>query len=237
MKCSNCGKIVSSRSSFCSNCGKQLNKTDIIKEIYFNPDGVTTSASELKKRAREKLKGNFILVGAVVITMTFLLGVPVIGFVLGGVFSVGLASYLIQIVKDKKTPELDTLIVGFEEIERNIVFGILKFIFLLLWHLLFIIPGIIKKYSYAMSDFIAYENPQLSAQEVIQKSEEMMKGNKGKLFLLNLSFIGWRILSIFTLGIGFFFLRPYVKMAYAEFYYELTFTKETVIDEYYRDFE
>lgn len=91
-------------------------------------------------------------------------------------------------------------------------------IFLLLWFLLFIIPGIIKCFSYAMTPFILEERPDLSANEAIDHSRAMMKGRKFDLFWLYLSFIGWGFLCIFTAGIGFLWLIPYMQTALAAFY-------------------
>jgi len=91
-------------------------------------------------------------------------------------------------------------------------------LFTFLWTLLFIIPGIIKVFSYAMTPYILEENPELSANDAIDRSRAMMKGRKFDLFWLWLSFIGWGILCIFTLGIGFLWLIPYMQTAEAAFY-------------------
>ena len=94
----------------------------------------------------------------------------------------------------------------------------LMHIFIFLWSLLFIIPGIIKMFSYAMTPYILEENPELSAGEAIDRSRAMMKGHKFDLFWLWLSFIGWFILSLLTLGIGGLWLGPYQQTAIAAFY-------------------
>lgn len=91
-------------------------------------------------------------------------------------------------------------------------------LFIILWSLLFIIPGIIKAFSYAMTPYIVEENPDLSANEAIDRSRAMMKGHKFDLFWLLLSFIGWGILCLFTFGIGFLWLAPYVNTSLAAFY-------------------
>lgn len=90
--------------------------------------------------------------------------------------------------------------------------------FILLWSLLFVIPGIVKAFSYAMTPYILEENPELSANDAIDRSRAMMKGHKFDLFWLMLSFIGWFILSVLTLGIGFLWLIPYAQTATAAFY-------------------
>ena len=94
----------------------------------------------------------------------------------------------------------------------------LMVLFICLWSLLLIIPGIIKTFSYAMTPFILEENPDLSANDAIDRSRAMMKGHKFDLFWLLLSFIGWGILCIFTLGIGLLWLTPYMQTSVAAFY-------------------
>lgn len=90
-----------------------------------------------------------------------------------------------------------------------------------LWTLLFIIPGIIKTFAYAMTPFVLADHPELSASEAIAESERLMKGHKFDLFFLELSFIGWIILCAFTLGIGAFWLEPYIMGAVVGFYNDI----------------
>lgn len=97
----------------------------------------------------------------------------------------------------------------------------LMFLFVSLWTLLLIIPGLIKAYAYAMTPFILEENPEMSAYDAIKYSEKIMKGHKWDFFILNLSFIGWYILCCLTFGIGFLWLSPYVQLAQCEFYEDL----------------
>ncbi|MGV2940890.1 DUF975 family protein [Mesobacillus sp. LC4] len=99
--------------------------------------------------------------------------------------------------------------------------SILVGIFTLLWSLLLIIPGIIKGLSYSQVFFLLRDNPELSALEAITESKVRMKGYKWKYFLMNLSFIGWAFIAIFTFGIGFLWLTPYISTANATFYNEL----------------
>ena len=90
-----------------------------------------------------------------------------------------------------------------------------------LWLLLLIVPGIIKSYEYAMIPYILGANPEITLKEAFEKSKKMMEGNKWRFFKLQFSFIGWALLCILTLGIGFIFLSPYQEAAYAEFYLEV----------------
>ncbi len=110
---------------------------------------------------------------------------------------------------------------GFEQYLRIFLTEFLKAIYELLWSLLFIIPGIIKSYSYAMTEFILKDDPTIDSEEAICKSMKMMEGHKMQLFMIDLSMIGWLILSCLTLGIGFLFLVPYNYSAHAHFYEDL----------------
>ena len=94
----------------------------------------------------------------------------------------------------------------------------LMVVFVFLWSLLLIIPGIVKAFSYAMTPYILEEHPELSAGEAIDHSRAMMKGHKFDLFWLLLSFIGWGFLCLFTFGIGYLWLTPYMQTSVAAFY-------------------
>ena len=91
-------------------------------------------------------------------------------------------------------------------------------LFISLWSLLFLIPGIVKAFSYSMTPFILEERPELSANEAIDHSRAMMRGHKFDLFWLLLSFIGWGFLCLFTFGIGYLWLVPYVNTSVSAFY-------------------
>lgn len=111
---------------------------------------------------------------------------------------------------------------GFAEDYLHKVLGMfLMDLFVFLWTLLLIIPGIIKSLAYAMTPFILAENPEIAAYDAIKLSEKMMMGHKWDLFVLCLSFIGWFILACLTFGIGFLWLTPYVQLSLCEFYEDL----------------
>lgn len=104
----------------------------------------------------------------------------------------------------------------------HVVWGmILSTIYIFLWTLLLIIPGIIKSYSYALTPYILVEHPEMSANEAIEESMRLMDGHKFDLFYLQFSFIGWAILSILSLGLGVFWLIPYQMTAQAAFYRDI----------------
>jgi len=89
---------------------------------------------------------------------------------------------------------------------------------LFLWYLLLIIPGIIKAFGYALTPFLLVDCPELTPLQCIKLSDKMMKGHKFDLFYLYLSFIGWALLGILTLGIGYLWLYPYMYTSVAAFY-------------------
>ncbi len=104
----------------------------------------------------------------------------------------------------------------------NIGTGFLVSLFTYLWTLLFIIPGIIKSYSYSQTMYIKAENPDIPASRAIELSRIMMDGHKGELFYLHLSFLGWLILSLLTLNIlGVVYVFPYYYAALAFAYEEI----------------
>lgn len=110
---------------------------------------------------------------------------------------------------------------GWDEYLRIFLTEFLKGLYTFLWTLLLIVPGIMKSYSYAMTDFVLKDEPELKYDAAIERSMQMMEGHKADLFWLDLSFIGWILLSILTFGIGFLLLIPYMETAHAQFYEDL----------------
>ena len=127
---------------------------------------------------------------------------------------------------------LGTVFNGFKDGYRNIVkVMFFRDLFIFLWSLLFIIPGIVKSYEYRMVPFILSENPGMSKDEALKASSRMMYGQKWKTFVLDLSFIGWNLLSLLTLGIlGVFYVAPYAHSTNAALYETLkSENAETVV--------
>ncbi len=97
-------------------------------------------------------------------------------------------------------------------------------LFTVLWTLLFIIPGIVKSYEYQMIPYLLADNPQMTKEQAFEESKCMMQGQKWKAFVLDLSFIGWNILSALTLGIlGIFYVQPYMDATHAALYEALRY--------------
>lgn len=136
--------------------------------------------------------------------------------------------YYVLFLNLSRTDELRTemLFDGYKEFFPVFLTMLLKGIYIFLWSLLLIVPGIMKAYSYEMTEFIMRDNPDIRYDAAIEKSMEMMRGHRMQLFLLDLSMIGWGILCLLTLGIGYLFLGPYMHTSHAEFYQQLLIEEE-----------
>ena len=120
--------------------------------------------------------------------------------------------------------ELNELGAGFKDNWGNVILVMfLKNLFIALWTLLFIVPGIIKMYSYRLVPYILKEHPELSGTQAITLSRKMMNGHKADAFVLDLSFLGWILLSALTCGIlHIFYVGPYIQATDAELYKAVT---------------
>lgn len=164
------------------------------------------------------------LVGSFTYIMIAALIMGAVYFILGSIIKVGYAKFNLNLV-DRLEGSFENLFAYFSDWKTTATARFLQSIYILLWSLLFIIPGIIASYSYAMTEYILADNPELSASEAISRSKQMMDGNKWRLFCLQFSFIGWSILCAFTLGIGNLWLTPYKQAATAAFYREVSGTE------------
>ncbi len=144
----------------------------------------------------------------------------IVHFILGGPITLGYVKFNLDMVNGK-APDFFDLFSQFHRFKEGFLMQLLRGIYIFLWTLCLIVPGIRAVFSYAMAPYILYENPGMSANDAIGASKQMMEGNRWRLFCLNISFIGWSFLCIFTLGIGFLWLKPYMEASYAHFYEEL----------------
>lgn len=143
-----------------------------------------------------------------------------VGFILGGTMELGHARFLLK-QHDGEDPDWRELFSQFDRFGQGFTQAFLRNLYAALWTLLFIIPGIVKGLSYAMTPFIMIEEPNLSASEAIEKSTILMDGHKGELFVLHLSFLGWSLLAAISLNLGNLLLNPYKSAAEAAFYRKL----------------
>lgn len=116
--------------------------------------------------------------------------------------------------------QLDELFVGFKKghYMRNVKTMFFKYLYTFLWSLLFIVPGIIKQYSYFMIPYILAENPNILTQRAFEISMRATEGEKWEMFVLDLSFIGWMLLGALCCSIGQIFVMPYLVATRAELY-------------------
>ena len=159
-------------------------------------------------------------VGSAIYLVLAALVLAVLYFILGSVICVGYARFNLDLTGGEKPP-FETLFTYFYNWKTLAVSSLLRSVYILLWSLLLIVPGIMATYSYAMTDYILAEHPELTASEAIAQSKAMMDGSRWRLFCLHLSFIGWDLLCTLTLGLGNLALTPYKQVAEAAFYRDL----------------
>lgn len=181
--------------------------------------------SEIKDIALGHLRGNWggpILVTFVFAVLSTATRSLILSIFLGGPIALGLTLAYLAFVRGEKTDMLSRMFCGFNDYGRALGLSFMVKLYIFLWTLLLIIPGIVKKYSYAMTFYISEDHKDYTVDQCIEASRTMMYGYKWKLFLLHLGFIGWALLAlIFTFGIGFLWLAPYIRTSEAVFYEEL----------------
>ena len=121
-------------------------------------------------------------------------------------------------ITEGRTPVIEDTFYGFKDYVSAVLVTLLQTVYTFLWTLLFIVPGIIKSISYSMAQYILAENKGMSASDAINESKRIMNGHKMDCFILSLSFLGWILLGILTLGILYIWLIPYMNTTMANFY-------------------
>lgn len=193
--------------------------------------------SELRAAAREALQEKWLMAAVAALIYSAIAGslsaIPFIGSVCALLISLpviyGFSVVMLGVFRGKEI-DFGVLFEGFQNYGRILGTKLLQTIYTFLWMLLLIVPGVIKAYSYAMTDFILKDEPEICNNAAIEKSMVMMEGNKMKLFLLDLSFIGWALLGLLTCGIGMLFLQPYMTVARAAFYEDLKAHQQVAVD-------
>lgn len=186
--------------------------------------------SELKARARAQL-GNKIFgsLWMYALLACFIVGaisaaagsvIPGVGaLIVIGPMTYGLSYVFLKQARDGQEMQLGDIFKGFtDDFGQTFLIGLMTGIFTLLWSMLFVIPGIIKAYSYSMVYYIKIDHPEYDWRQCISESQAMMKGHKGELFMLDLSFIGWLIVGSMCLGVGVLWVEPYMEASHAQFY-------------------
>lgn len=139
------------------------------------------------------------------------------GLLMSGLLALGYTSFLLAVFRRKPTSPVEVFY-GFEQFGKSFGLFLVMNLFIMLWTLLFIIPGIIASFRYAMAFYLLADNPNIGILEAIRESKSMMQGNKAKFFFLELSFFGWILLATLTAGIGFLWVMPYMTASSVGFY-------------------
>lgn len=183
----------------------------------FYSSGGSTAVSRTDREVLEQLSSRALLIIGGMICVSSLIVLLVRIFVLKPV-EVGCRKYFLYTYKGEQP--VGTIFSAFHSSYLNIVKTMFfKDLFLLLWSLLFIVPGIIKSYSYRMIPYLLAENPDMSTEEAFETSKSLMNGRKMETFIYDLSFIGWYILIIITCSlVGIFYVNPYKALADAQLY-------------------
>lgn len=201
---------------------------DMLDE-YATPDGYVIPTepilpSVLPRAVQRALTAlsNFLASDAGTTVMILLAIAGVVLFVIGGGIQLGLIRYNLDLLTRENPPAFLTLFSRMFIFGRALGLRLMTGILTGLWSLLFVIPGIVAAYRYALAPYLMAEHPEMGVMEAISQSKALMRGNKWRLFCLQLSFIGWGILSTLTMGIGNLWLAPYRNAAETAFYLELT---------------
>ncbi|MBR2338643.1 MAG: DUF975 family protein [Clostridia bacterium] len=186
---------------------------------------------EIKARAKAQLGNNIFgsawLLALVVCLIQSLPGaVPSIGtilvLVLGGPLAYGVAYCFLKQSRDGQPMNIGDMFKGFtDDFLGTFLLGLLSSLFIALWSLLLVIPGIVKSYAYAMAYYIKVDHPEYDWKQCLSTSQQMMNGHKMDLFVQDLSFIGWFLVGSLCLGVGVLWVVPYRTASYAQFYESL----------------
>lgn len=223
---------------------------------------ITESSRNLRALGRDALRGKWklgvlgtllymvlVLVPMVILNAIFGHGASPAGvstiysILISGPMTLGYAMFSISIFRKRETTPAEVFY-GFERFGKALGLYIVMLIFIILWSLLLIVPGIIAAFRYSMCFYILADKPDIGIMEALNESKRMMRGNKWKLFCLNISFIGWAVLAglpiaigtivmaplsgmmdyayftavIYILGVGFLWLTPYMEVSMIAFY-------------------
>ena len=156
--------------------------------------------------------------------------IAIVMLVVSGPFALGWAGFYLKRVRGEEIA-IRNIFDGFSRFLQSFLAMFFFCLFILLWGLLLIVPGIVKGFGYSMVFNILYDNPGMKPLEALKKSQTMMKGYKYKYFVLNMSFIGWFLLGVLTLGIAWLWITPYAYLSFANFYENLKRNQENTVDE------
>ena len=183
------------------------------------PSGVSSGIRSFAENSPVELQGPLLMLLLSIVGILSIWGMVV--FFIGGAIELGLCAFHTRLNLGQR-PSFASLFERFDIFLKALGLRLFMGLFMFLWALLLLVPGIIAAYRYSMAPYLMAEYPEMGIREAVNRSKELMQDNKGRLFCLDLSFIGWWLLSILTFGILSLWITPYVQTARAAFYLELT---------------
>lgn len=186
------------------------------------------SRKEIKEKAKQQLGGQIfssswlfavlviVIVGAIagIVSWTFVGLIIILG-----PLSFGISAMFLKQARDNQQMNITDLFNGFKsDFSQTFLLGLMQYIFIWLWSLLFVIPGIVKSYAYSMSYFIKADHPEYTWKQCIDESKAITCGHKWELFVLDLSFIGWAIVGSLVFGVGTLWVSAYMEASRAQAY-------------------
>lgn len=192
-------------------------ETEVTEEVEDSDDIIAMMQESIDKENMPILIMALILIVVVAVIIILVIAIPLQVFVINPL-EIGCKRFFTKNLKEDA--QIREICYAFDNGYKNGVKTMFfRDLYTILWTMLFIIPGIIKSYEYQMIPYLLAENPEISREEAFQLSRNMMYGNKWKAFVLDLSFLGWNILNVFTLGIlGIFYVNSYEGQTEAAFY-------------------
>jgi len=177
-------------------------------DFYQSMPGLETFASQLNVGPDQGLP--FLTVFALLLVASFF--TALLGY--------GMSNLALRAVKEQEVPELG-IFYAYRRFGRWTLFYVIYLIRVMLWTMLFFVPGIMAALSYSQAKFLMMEDEDLRPNDAIKKSTQLMQGRRWELFIIHLSFFGYYVLSVFTFGLSTLFSTPYMDMTFAGWYREL----------------
>ncbi len=180
------------------------------------------SHASLTVSARQALSGNWgigALGSLIYLAVALAAGmIPIVGmFIISGPLAVGFAFFTLKISRENNA-DVEHIFSGFQQFGQALIAYLLYLIAVMAGFILLVIPGIIISLGLSQTFFIMADKPNISGVDALRESWDIMDGHKANYFVFSLRFIGWSILCILTLFIGYFWLFPYMQVSYAKFY-------------------
>lgn len=204
----------------------------------------------IKKNAKQQLKGKLLLASGTLLlgqilsnmdllspesysfkdtetSMTFTT-LRILSFLLNGVICLGVSRFSLNIINNREEARFSNLFSGFSVYLKTLGLHILSMLAIMLGTTLLIVPGIIISLMFSQAYYILSEDDDKSIIQCLRESSQMMKGHKWELFVLQISFLGWLLLVVVTLGLAAIWVEPYAQITFANYYLEL---KKSIVDD------